>query len=395
MKIGIYNGYVAPNAVGGSEYYTAVLAEALVRSHAVEVIHHTPGFTVQRLAEFSDTNLEGVGLRLVPFTEYAGGSFRNPWRRFRRARDWLATVSEPYDLFINLTHFLPPFCHASQGVLMVLFPFQLPPSHPGGEQPLANQGPLWRRLDRLFDRWEWNERMASYRLKIAISEFTRKWTKRYWGIDCRLAYPPADNHFSVCPKEDLILSVGRFHVEWHTKRQAEMVSAFRELEEAGLAGWEYSCVGGLMECREADCAYFQEVCDMAAGGPVEVVANLARCQVRKLYERAKVFWHAAGYGQDESSQPALTEHFGIAVADAMAAGCVPIVINKGGLREIVQHGVNGFLWDTLEELKAYTLQVARDERSRQRLSEAARARARVFSRENSLRRFQALLSRIM
>jgi hypothetical protein len=26
----------------------------------------------------------------------------------------------------------------------------------------------------------------------------------------------------------------------------------------------------------------------------------------------------------------------------MAAGCVPIVINRGGQREIVEHGVTGF-----------------------------------------------------
>jgi glycosyltransferase involved in cell wall biosynthesis len=38
----------------------------------------------------------------------------------------------------------------------------------------------------------------------------------------------------------------------------------------------------------------------------------------------------------------------------MAAGCVPVVVNKGGQPEIVEHGKNGFVWNTLDELKAYS-----------------------------------------
>lgn len=87
-----------------------------------------------------------------------------------------------------------------------------------------------------------------------------------------------------------------------------------------------------------------------------------------------------------------SEHFGIATVEAMAAGCVPVVINKGAQPEIVQHGINGFLWSTLEELKKYTLLVAQDHPLREQLSQAARERARFFDSENFLRRFMKLLS---
>jgi glycosyltransferase involved in cell wall biosynthesis len=75
----------------------------------------------------------------------------------------------------------------------------------------------------------------------------------------------------------------------------------------------------------------------------------------------------------------------------MAAGCVPVVINKGGQPEIVEHGVSGFLWDTLEELKEYTLRVARDEQLRARMSDAARRRAEMFSTKNFVNDYLQLL----
>jgi glycosyltransferase involved in cell wall biosynthesis len=68
------------------------------------------------------------------------------------------------------------------------------------------------------------------------------------------------------------------------------------------------------------------------------------------------------------------------------------VINKGGQREIVEHGVSGFLWNTLEELKLYTLQIARDEKFRIRMADAARLRAQLFSTEKFVNGFARLLS---
>ena len=72
-------------------------------------------------------------------------------------------------------------------------------------------------------------------------------------------------------------------------------------------------------------------------------------------------FRAAGYGVDEAAYPQNLEHFGIVTVEAMSYGCVPVVINKGGQAEIVQHGVNGFLWNSLEELAEYTLLLAQNE----------------------------------
>ncbi len=55
------------------------------------------------------------------------------------------------------------------------------------------------------------------------------------------------------------------------------------------------------------------------------------------------------------------EHFGITTGEAMSAGCVPVVINKGGQPEIVRDGVDGFVWNDSRELKEITLKLITDE----------------------------------
>jgi len=41
--------------------------------------------------------------------------------------------------------------------------------------------------------------------------------------------------------------------------------------------------------------------------------------------------------------------------EAMQNYCVPVVIDGGGQREIVEHGISGFRFTSKEELKSYTL----------------------------------------
>jgi glycosyltransferase involved in cell wall biosynthesis len=127
-------------------------------------------------------------------------------------------------------------------------------------------------------------------------------------------------------------------------------------------------------------AFLNAVQSKAEECRAKVVPNLDLASLKRLYEKAKIFWHAAGYGEDEDMRPELSEHFGIVTVEAMASGCIPIVINKGGQPEIVRHGVNGFVWDTLKEVEEYTTLVSRDDLLRKRMSDAARSHAQLYSR---------------
>jgi glycosyltransferase involved in cell wall biosynthesis len=357
----------------------AVLAEVLQQSHDVDIVNHCPALGLGALARLAGSNLERVRLRHVVASGDPQSNSRRPWRRYRGAKRWHASLSEGYDLFINLAHGLPPFCHARQGILFVLFPF-FHPLHIDPELP----GYL-----RAYDKWEWRHRTTSYDLTLASSRFTQTWTQRWWNLDSVVLYPPADSSGRCDSKENIILSVGRFSTRWHQKKQEEMVTAFCELQQE-LATWEYQCVGALSELA-ADREFFTGVQRLAAGHRARVVADLSRADLETTYARAKIFWHAAGYGEDDETRPDLSEHFGIATVEAMAAGCVPVVIDKGGQKEIVEHGISGFRWRTLDEMKKYTLLLAGDERLLAQMSAAARQRASYFSAARFRSRFRSLI----
>jgi glycosyltransferase involved in cell wall biosynthesis len=370
----------------------AMLAWALAPEHRVDVLHHLPGLSAERLAEISGTDLGGVRLRYFEPEPDPSSSRRDPRLRYDEARRWHAALSRGYDLFVAVVHGRPPFCHAPRGALVVLFPayasFFIQPQ----SRTIRLKSALRQPPEHFYQKWEWRKRLEGYQVRTAISEFSREWTRRRWNFDCEILYPPVDIDFRRADKSDTVLSVGRFVLpgDGHTKKQGEMLDAFRRMKDEGLAGWEFVCAGALKETAEYR-AHFDGLRRLGAEFGARVVANLGRDELKRLYERSKIFWHATGYGEREESRPELSEHFGIATAEAMAAGCVPVVINKGGQREIVEHEVNGFLWDTLEELKEYTARLAGDEQLRARMSEAARERASFFGPEEFVRRVRRLL----
>jgi glycosyltransferase involved in cell wall biosynthesis len=378
-KIGIYNQPLG-DSLGGPEYTVAGLAEAFGKSHEVELVHHRPSLTTEELEEFSRTDLSAVRLRYVAPTDYQLSSSYNMWRRYQDARKWHSSLSEPYDLFIALVHNVPPFCSAPKAVLMVRYPFDIP-SYAQLAESVAGRKSWRTNLSLRYYRWEWKKRLESYQIKTAISDFTRIQTRRLWDLECRVVHPPGATDFPSVSKDNIILSTGRFAVagEGRDNGQLEMLYTFDALY-AELKNWKYFQVGnssGSVEHR----AYLDELHRVGAESHAQVLPNVERSQVRSLFERAGIFWNAAGYSEKEKEHPELAEHFGITTIEAMAAGCVPVVVNRGIQGEIVQHGVNGYLWESTDHLKEYTLLLAHDESLRKRMSAAARERARGFSRE--------------
>ncbi|MFN2316280.1 MAG: glycosyltransferase family 4 protein [Gemmatimonadales bacterium] len=373
MRIGIYHQH--GNAViGGAEYVVVVMAEALASEHRVEIVHHKPGLTGAALARTYGVDLAGVTFRLVP-EDTSALPWTTPLRRFLHERSRYASVLRSYDLVIASVSDIPPFCPAKRGALFVHFPY---PDQVTA-WPWKRDGFSPREVVRsVCARAERNARFAGYQVVMVNSAYTRDWTQRLWGLSSHVVYAPAGVEPRVVRKQDMVLAVGRFTASGTRKHQREMVTAFRELCQDGLSGWELHVIGGVSPAA-ADHRYLQDVVAAAGDSPVQVETNIERDRLEDLYHRGRIFWHAAGLEAGDSD-PGMVEHFGLATVEAMSAGCVPVVIGRGGQVEIVEHGVSGFLWQTLAELKEYTLRLIQDPALLERMSESARARAAHFSR---------------
>jgi hypothetical protein len=182
MKVGIYVGS-SGSAVGGADLYAAVLAGAMAPLHQVSIMHHNRSITKQQLSEFAGIDLAHAHLHFVERKREPFGHSKSPWSRYREARAWSSDLSAPYDLFINLTHLMPAFCQAPRGILVVLFPWfdrhAVWPFNNNG----SKAGFLRDRLLQNYYDWEWQKRFSTYQCKVAISDYTQKWTKQWWGID--------------------------------------------------------------------------------------------------------------------------------------------------------------------------------------------------------------------
>jgi glycosyltransferase involved in cell wall biosynthesis len=384
MNVGLYQD-PRGGGIGGGEYCLAVLARALrAEGHAVDIIHHQGDRFVGRLSDFFAINLAGVGDRPFPDPGRWDAITESTWRRKSLMRSWMRNVSEPYDAFVCSTHSPPPVCHARVGVLYVHFPTFDRHKHWPWNDPRRSRLSIksrWR--TRLNESW-WLDRLASYAVTAVNSEFTRRWVRSYWGVDARVIHPPVDvSEYRAGVKVNRVLVLGRFT---ERKKHSELIAAFRRHQDR-LPGWSLACLGGLVD---GDRAYFETV-HREAVGIADVVPNAPRDRVRAELSGARVFWHAMGIDVDEEQDPVRIEHFGIATVEAMAAGCVPVVINRGGQREIVTHGETGFLCNSLDEMAERTVELARDPDRAARMAAAARDRAAMFSSSVFERRMIASL----
>ncbi len=359
MRIGVFDPYL--DDLGGGEKYMMLLASYLSQKHEVTVFWDTRE-DVDALKKRFGISTEKIKISKNIFSPRV--SFLEKTKSFRK-----------YDAFIIL----------SDGSIPFVFPKKL---YLHIQQPLPNYH-------------------SSFKKKIKIkhisaifynSQFTKHFNDPLFpGVKSTVIYPPvslgtSDEERGTSLKKNIILHVGRFRVKNIAtddyKKQGFMVDAFKKLVDGGLKNWKFHLASSV---KKGDEEAFEVLKNKAQGYPVEFHTNKTNKELFNLYAKAKIYWHASGYGEDIEKHPELAEHFGITTVEAMGAGVVPVVINSGGQKEIVTDGENGLLWNTAEELLEKTNHLAHDEKLWHKLSKNAQIRAQDFSEERFCHEVQRLI----
>lgn len=238
---------------------------------------------------------------------------------------------------------------------------------------------------RVFEDFRYFDHMNYYDSVFVISEYTQKWLKKIWRTESEVLYPlvEVEEFFNDQKKERSIISVGRFFIGNHNKKHIPMIKAFKKMYDSGLLkGWEYNICGGTHP-EIIHQKYLADVKKEAEGYPIHIYPDIPFDDLKKVYAKSTIFWHAAGHGENEKRDPDKFEHFGITTVESMAAGCIPVVIGKAGQIEIVSEGKDGFLWKDIDELEEKMKIILRMKDNR--MSEIRKNtinRAEYFSRDN-------------
>ncbi|MDO8619193.1 MAG: glycosyltransferase [Candidatus Daviesbacteria bacterium] len=345
MKIGIYSPYL--DTAGGGEKYILTIAECLSKKEQVDVLldEHLIKIGINEITQKIE-KLHGLDLSKVNFIASPMGSGGNFWTRslFLRQYDWLFFLTDGSIFFST----------AKNSIIHFQVPFTKLPSN-----------------------WFWNKlKLSSWKMAIYNSKFTKSYIEGSWGIKGQVIYPPVSiEDFKPAKKKKQILSVGRFFGYSKSKKHEVLINAFKELvAEHGLPDFSLYLAGA---ASEGDQDYLDELKALSSGYKIFLYPNIDLKTLRKLFGESEIYWHAAGFGETD---PKKFEHFGITCVEAMAAGCIPVVINKGGLREIVDNGLNGYLYNNVDELKEHTLVLIKDKSLREKMIKAGELKVLDFSK---------------
>lgn len=352
-KIAIFSPYL--DILGGGEKYIFSIAEALSKKGEVYL------YADKKIGEFA-SGIFGIELKrihLLPTKTFRG---QNLLKRYLNLRQ--------YDVFFYMTDGSLFFSAVKKNFLIIQSPLHIPKSS------LLNKLKLYN--------WQ----------IICYSRFMQDIIRERLGENIKIfSLPPyirmPKQQVKPESKENIILSVGRFFPYPHDKKHAMLVDLFKSAYEKYFAGWKLIIAGGLTEKGGKE--ILSAIENRSRGFPIEIMVNIPSDKLSELYQRAKIYWHAAGFGEDLVKHPEKAEHFGIAPLEAMASAVVPVVFNGGGLRDTMIDGKGGYFWNTPQELIEKTASLINNVKLLNKQGSEARIRASDFS----CRKFYEKLEKII
>jgi len=229
---------------------------------------------------------------------------------------------------------------------------------------------------------------------ICNSKFTKQYVDKKTGKNSLVLYPPVNSGSKdSIKKENIILTVGRyqsFKKGDSFKKQEFLIDVFKKMVDESLKNWKFVIV---VSFKEEDKEHIEEMKKRTTNYPIEIIENATWRTLEDLYKKTKIYWHASGFNEDLDKNPEKAEHFGITTVEAMSYGAVPVVINAGGQREIVDEG-SGFLWESEKELIKNTSFLIEDEKSFLSMSKNAYEKSKMFTGERFCKELKEIINEI-
>eukprot|EP00887_Chlorella_sp_A99_P006799 scaffold2.g6799.t1 len=269
-------------------------------------------------------------------------------------------------------------------------------------------------LDQRASPQGWHS-FSSYDYILLNSGYTYKWFSLFSGPFMRAAirhfglipqvvvlHPPIEPFHTQPAKPSLpdepgfggrkdIVLLGRFFQGRQSKGHLTAIRIFKQIVPQLPQGTELHLVGNLMPGHDE---YLVNLKNEAVGLPVVFHVASPSSELEAVLQSSLVQWHLTGVESNTTSDPASEEHFGISIAEGMTAGTIPVVLDRGGVGDIVQHGINGFLAANPQAVAQYTVHafgLGRNETAA--LQERALVSTKQFHQESFVKKFRVLVQR--
>ena len=370
IKVGIYDH--AGHFAGGGQRYVAEMAAIMQDRYDVTYIFNKD-VSLADYKEWFDLDLSQCSMKVIgiPFFDQRDRYTADEGMVLAEKNnvfDGISRESLNYDIFVNANMLGKVNPLSAQSIFVCHFPDQ--------------------EKSRFFQ-------VDKYDCLMINGDYTGEWVRKRWDLEpTHKLYPPVNmyNPDSIPDEKDkIILSVSRFEVSGN-KKQLELAHSFSEMCKKypdQTENWKLILVGGSTPAN----TYLEMVESeaQASGCSIEIKPNAAVSEIKDLYRRAAIFWHACGL---DETRPEQVEHFGMTTVESMQNYCVPIVIDGGGQREIVVHGESGYRFSTLAQLQEHSLNVMGDQQLCQQLAENAYQRSHLFDQKVFKVRLESLLEEI-
>lgn len=131
---------------------------------------------------------------------------------------------------------------------------------------------------------------------------------------------------------------------------------------------------------------------LAKGENIEFHINSSESELKEIYNKSRIYWHAAGFGRNPE-HPQNAEHFGMTTLEAMSYGCIPFAYADGGQIEILKNGP-GYLWSDIDQLLNDSIRLINNEEKIKSMALDAAAYAINFDFPKFKLQFEKLMDRM-